>query len=270
MMPLESYLMKLLAPEGADDKVVDETPATKEEEHSNEPPKGPSPALTGREPRGAEAPEGAKGPPDTKERVWGPKPFWRQSTEQSAAGTPAAVSVPNESVKSSAPKSRPKPAIRSLPPRERSSSGRQKVMIGLVPVLAILMVFVLKYPLGARVTAVGASEPQNETIPAEVTDIQIAWQIPAAYEDSGRDPMRTAPAPTVAVEGAGTTDQPVGPPMDLVVTGILQSEDRPAAIVDTQVVHEGQQISGATVEKIEKDGVQFERNGRRWKQALNQ
>jgi hypothetical protein len=49
----------------------------------------------------------------------------------------------------------------------------------------------------------------------------------------------------------------------------LHSADKPAAIVDTQVVHEGQRVSGATVEKIDRDGVQFERNGRRWKQTIN-
>ena len=142
--------------------------------------------------------------------------------------------------------------------------------MALIPVLAILMVFVLKHPLGAHATVTVAGEQQKEATPAAATDIQIAWEIPSVYEAGGRDPMQTMPAPTVAVEGTGATGQPTAPPVDLVVTGILHSEDRPAAIVDTQVVHEGEKISGATVEKIEKDGIQFERNGRRWKQALNQ
>jgi hypothetical protein len=53
------------------------------------------------------------------------------------------------------------------------------------------------------------------------------------------------------------------------VTGILYSTDRPSALVNTQIVHEGQQIAGIAVEKIDSDGIQFERDGQRWKQGLN-
>jgi hypothetical protein len=268
--PLEWYLMKLLAPieeaprelvpPWGDEETLNEPPmpAPEEEEHANEMPELPLPALPdNHEPRGAaEAPKEAK-------LLW-------QNTGQSIPAAPAAGSVPSTTAESSPPKSKPKPALRSLRPKERSGSGRQKLMMALIPVLAILMVFVLKHPLGAHATVIAAGAQQNETTQAAVTDVQIAWEIPSVYEASGRDPMQTTPAPAVAVEGAGATDQRTEPPVDLVVTGILHSDDRPAAIVDTQVVHEGQQISGATVEKIEKDGVQFERNGRRWKQALKQ
>ena len=102
-----------------------------------------------------------------------------------------------------------------------------------------------------------------------MADVPIAWEVPSPYDLRSRDLMRARPTPPVAVESAGTTVQPTEPPVNLVVTGILFSEDKPAAVVDTQIVHEGQQISGATVEKIEKDGIHFERNGLKWKQAIN-
>lgn len=268
--PLERYLTKLLTPvaeapcehvpEAVDEEQPDETPALRrdDEEHWGEWP-------TPQEPVTADL----QGPPGATEAPKEVKPLW-QNTEESVPEAPPADSLARTAAEPSPPKSRPKPTIGPLTHRDKPGGGWQKLMITLIPVLAILMVFVLKYPLGTRSTAKAASASRGVTIPLVVPDIRIGWELPSPYEPTGRDPMRVTPPPAVAVQSAGTTVQPAEPPADLVVTGILHSEDRPAAIVNTQVVHEGQQISGATVEKIEKDGVQFERNGRRWKQAVNE
>ena len=45
---------------------------------------------------------------------------------------------------------------------------------------------------------------------------------------------------------------------NLVVKGILYNEDNPSAIVNNQIVYEGDKISGATIIKINKDSVEFE------------
>jgi type II secretory pathway component PulC len=49
----------------------------------------------------------------------------------------------------------------------------------------------------------------------------------------------------------------------LVVKGILYSEDNPSAIIDTQIVHIGDKIYGATVVKINRDSVEFEIDGKK-------
>jgi len=49
----------------------------------------------------------------------------------------------------------------------------------------------------------------------------------------------------------------------LIVKGILSDRDNPSAIVNNQIVHEGDNISGATVIKINRDSVEFEVR-RRW------
>lgn len=49
----------------------------------------------------------------------------------------------------------------------------------------------------------------------------------------------------------------------LIVKGILSDQDNPSAIVNNQIVHEGDNISGATVIKINRDSVEFEVR-RRW------
>lgn len=45
---------------------------------------------------------------------------------------------------------------------------------------------------------------------------------------------------------------------NLVVKGILYNEANPSAIVNNQVVYEGDKISGATIIKINKDSIEFE------------
>ncbi len=81
--------------------------------------------------------------------------------------------------------------------------------------------------------------------------------------------MRPVTPPPAAPQSPAAPTPAAETAVELTVTGILYSDDKPAAIVDTQVVHEGQQVSGTTVEKIDRDGVRFERNGRRWKQTVN-
>ncbi|MEN6574911.1 MAG: hypothetical protein ABFD90_01115 [Phycisphaerales bacterium] len=144
--------------------------------------------------------------------------------------------------------------------------GRQKIMMALIPVLAIALLYLLRNPLTVSTPATAQDKLPAEVIPVTIPNVEIAWEIPPLYQPGGRDPMRLPAPPVVTVEEPVAA--PTQPHMDLIVTGILYSEDKPAAIVDTFLVHEGEQISGATVKKIEKDGVEFEMNGRTWKQAV--
>jgi hypothetical protein len=267
--PLEWYLMKLLAPvedaprervpQPAGAALWDEMPAPEELET-------PAPQ---------EPPEAAEKPKETR-------PLWQtmeadvlKAPVAAAAASPAAQPAPADATETPAPRKRPssKPkkraTIRSLTKRERTGGGRQKLMTTLIPVLAIAMVVILKHPLGARSTVKAGGEGPAQTASPVSTDIQIAWEIPSPYDPAGRDPMKGTTPTVVTLESNGTAAA-AEPLVELVVTGILYSPDNPAAIVDTQVVHEGQQVSGATVEKIDKDGIQFERKGRRWKQTIAQ
>jgi hypothetical protein len=262
--------MKLLAP--VEDAPRERVPQPADEASLDE--------LPAPEPLDAAAPQER---PDVTETPTEMKPLW-QNTEEgvsearaaAAVASPAAEPPPAEAGERPLPrkressKSKKKPTIQSLAHSERTGAGRQKLMTTMIPALVILMVVVLRHPLGARPTLKAAGAQPSETARPVVTDVPIAWEIPSPYEPSGRDPMKGTRSPVVAVESAGTAVVPAAPVVELVVTGILYSKDNPAAIVDTQVVHEGQQISGATVERIDKDGIQFERNGRRWKQTVTQ
>jgi len=54
-----------------------------------------------------------------------------------------------------------------------------------------------------------------------------------------------------------------------VVVGIIRSEDRSSAVVGIKIVREGDIIDGVTVVKIHSDKVEFEKDGQRWTQGIN-
>jgi hypothetical protein len=55
-----------------------------------------------------------------------------------------------------------------------------------------------------------------------------------------------------------------------VITGILYSADKPSAVIDGKIVHQGDSISGVTVVEISKDKVAFAKNGKKWQQTVQQ
>jgi hypothetical protein len=64
--------------------------------------------------------------------------------------------------------------------------------------------------------------------------------------------------------------KPKPKPTHGLLTGVLYSADKPSAIVDRKIVHEGDTIHGVTVVKIHKDKAGFEKNGRKWEQKVQQ
>jgi hypothetical protein len=253
--PMARYLERVLEP--ADDAPQEEKPPVQ-----TPPDPAPRPSEGRLRSRAASPlPDTAKHP-EPREAPEAPResrPAWHNADSE-----PPKTPVPAGVTRHTPP---PRPTARSYVPKEKTGSARQKMMTVLIPVLAITLVAILKYPLGARPAATAASLPVAETVPPAVPGVEIAWAVPDPYEFQGRDPMRTT-APVV--EDRETTVPATQTAAELlVVTGILHSEDRPAAIVNTQIVHEGQPIAGAIVEKIDTDGVQFVGNGRRWKQTVN-
>jgi len=64
---------------------------------------------------------------------------------------------------------------------------------------------------------------------------------------------------TVGVESANA---------ELVVRGIVLGQGRSSAIIGEQIVFEGETVRGTTVRKIDKDAVEFERDGKTWTQQV--
>jgi hypothetical protein len=139
------------------------------------------------------------------------------------------------------------------------SSSRQRVMLILIPILVIALIYVIM-PLFKRSKI---SKP-IETGLAGVDDKgEIAWQAPEQYPTTLRDPMQAS----VQTAFGGETETIVSGG-GLIVKGIVHSRENPAAVVGTQIVHEGDIISGASVVKISQDSVEFKMDDKRWVQKV--
>ncbi len=57
-------------------------------------------------------------------------------------------------------------------------------------------------------------------------------------------------------------------PVYRLVTGILYSNDKPSAVIGNRIAYEGDTLQGINVVKIYKDKVEFEKDGKRWIQSI--
>ncbi len=150
--------------------------------------------------------------------------------------------------------------------QQNAGRTRQKTMTLLIPVLAVTLVLLVRKPAGTPQSAPASPIDSVTTVADTTGDMQIDWRHPPLYQPGRSDPMRLG-APTYVMERG------VAPQMEvrrtLALRGVLYSTDKPAAIVGTSLVHEGEQIAGVTVVRIEKNGVVFEMDGEQWKQTVS-
>jgi TRAP-type mannitol/chloroaromatic compound transport system permease large subunit len=146
-----------------------------------------------------------------------------------------------------------------------ASTTKQKAMVVTMPLLFIVLIFMLLKGgvFGTTVRKTEASAEDNvSSIATADLNTKIDWEIPAPYPTTLRDPMRLGP---VATTQTGTETRTF---VKLIVKGILYTEDNQSAVIGNQIVHEGEEIRGATIVKISKDSVEFEMDGKRWIQKV--
>lgn len=138
------------------------------------------------------------------------------------------------------------------------STTRQKIMAILIPVLFIILIFIIIRIFSAYSPKI--AEPANfELINAAAgSNNEIDWQIPELYPAVLRDPMQFG---SIAAAQEQTNE--------LIVKGILHSEDNPAVVIGAEIMREGDEVLGATIVKINKDNVEFEKDGKRWMQKVS-
>ena len=143
-------------------------------------------------------------------------------------------------------------------PKQGVSDTRQKTMVILVPVLFIVLIFVFSRVLST--TSHKIAQAQNFGPTGNVGGSnKIDWQIPDPYPTALRDPMRFG---SVATAQTGTSG--------LIVKGIVYSEDNSSAVVGEQIVHEGDEVAGVTIIKINEKSIDLEMNGKKWTQKVQQ
>jgi len=144
-----------------------------------------------------------------------------------------------------------------LAPKPGVSATRQKTMVILVPVLFIVLIFVFIRVFSTPSRAVATTAKLEPIDAVASSNSKIDWQIPALYPATLRDPMQFSSV-TTAETGTG----------GLVVKGIIYSEDKPAVVIGTEIVRQGDKVLGATIVKINENSVEFEMNGKKWTQKV--
>jgi len=151
------------------------------------------------------------------------------------------------------------------------STTKQKTMVTMMPVLfIILLVFAFRGGVfGKKVRKTNAFGQDNvSNVATADSNNEIDWEIPAPYPTTLRDPMRLGPEENAQIETETETETETRTVPTLIVKGILYSEDSRSAVIGSQIVHEGDQIRGVTVVRINKDSLEFEMNGKKWAQAV--
>lgn len=139
-------------------------------------------------------------------------------------------------------------------PKPGVSPAKQKAMVLLVPILLVVMIVVFAKVLDTPKPAPAASADLG---PTGAASGDMNWKIPEPYPKTLRDPMEL-----------GSATGPETQTSELIVKGIVYSDDNPSAVVGERIVHEGDKIGDTTVVKISKDSVDFEREGKTWNQKV--
>lgn len=155
-------------------------------------------------------------------------------------------------------------------------SAKNKVMVMLVPILAIVMVFVFRQVLYKSPGKTrGANKKDGTAVAAVKVSDEIAWTIPEPLPAMTRDPLKLPePDEPNNPDQNGTENPDQGATADqtqlreLQVRGIVYSNEKATAIVGNQIVRAGSTIHGITIVKINRDSVELERNGETWVQKV--
>jgi hypothetical protein len=150
---------------------------------------------------------------------------------------------------------------------EPKTKDRLKVAIALT--LAGLLVFQL---IRTNFPSTSNRTPTNTNIGAPmqaniVKPPTIVWPVPDRYPQDIRDPMEWITNDKTTANGqvdGVSSSEPTGP----IVRGILYSEDKPRAIIGTQLVRVGDIAYGAMIISIGRKSVEFEMDGKRWTQEV--
>jgi len=153
-------------------------------------------------------------------------------------------------------------------PKPGGNPTRQKAMVILVPILAIVMIFVFRQVLSTspRKTK-GATEDETLVAAGVKSGQDIDWRIPDPLPETMRDPIKIGDQSSAnGAEPNGAAAEPTTGDID--VRDIIFSKDKPSAFVNGRIVYIGDKIHDATVVRINRDGVEFEKDGKKWIQNI--
>jgi hypothetical protein len=160
-----------------------------------------------------------------------------------------------------------------------ASQRRQKTMTALVGVLSVVFIGVMSISLGGigqtKAAPVPVDEPAAVVVEEKPQFDPQSWAFPNPLPAQMRNPMvipKAPEPPVVVVEPVPEVQEPVEAeaaaevPVEetIEISGIVYSEKKPTVLINGQVVFEGQAVNGATILKISRNAVEFEKDGRQW------
>jgi hypothetical protein len=189
---------------------------------------------------------------------------------------------PKESLKQAAPQPEDGPLLEAagqglwqqikdklFTPKPGVSPTKQKAVVIMVPVLAIIMIFAFRQVLSkAPRQTEGAGTDDAPVIVANAdSGHEIDWKIPEPIAVIMRDPIKlpdesnTQNADPNETTGKVTTGT-------IIIRDIVYSHDKPSAVIGSKIVYVGDKINDVTIIKIDRDSIEFEKDGDRWEQNV--
>jgi len=160
-------------------------------------------------------------------------------------------------------------------PKPGSSPAKQKAMVIMVPILAIIMIFAFRQVLSKapRKTKGAGIDDTPAVVASADSGHEIDWKIPEPISVMARDPIKlpeqtdTQNAEQNGEENATANEADQGV---IIVRDIVYSHDRPSAVIGTKIVYVGDKINDATIIKINRDSIEFETDEKMWVQKVRE
>jgi len=164
-------------------------------------------------------------------------------------------------------------------PKPGASPAKQKALVIMVPILLIVMVFVLRQVISKAPDKTEGAPKDNTPVEVANADsgIKIDWQVPELLPAMMRDPIKLPGQSNGQIEepngiqnqGSNETTNETKPVI-IKVKDIVYSADKPSAFIGSKIVYVGDKVDGVTIVRIDRDRVEFEKNGKRWVQKMRE
>jgi hypothetical protein len=160
-------------------------------------------------------------------------------------------------------------------PKSGSSPAKQKAMVIMIPILAIVMIFAFRQVLSKSPRKTKGTE--NDDTPIVVSNAnsgnEIDWKIPEPITIISKDPVQLPdesntqnPEQNTEQNGATNAENQA----QIMIKDIVFSHDKPSAVIGSRIVYVGDKINGMTIIKIDRDSVEFDKDGERWEQNVRE
>ena len=157
-----------------------------------------------------------------------------------------------------------------------TSTTKDKMMVMLVPILAIVMIFMFKQVLRKSPgKARGSAKDDTSAVVAANSGDGIEWELPDPMPVAMRDPTKLPSQSNTQSQASNKTQKPKRngatsgtKTTAMRIRGLFYSTDRSSVVIGDEVAYVGDTINGVTIMGINKDSVEFEKDGETWVQRV--